>query len=170
MFGLSTLGVVHTAFALVALVCGYAMLIRFGRISAELRFGNTYIVCTAITCLTSLGIFMHGGFNVAHGLGLLTLVVLGVAVAAGRSRGHSRLATCIEVVGLSLTLFLHMIPGLTETFTRIPSGAPLFSGPDDPKLQRVVGVVLLLFVIIIALQLRHIWRKPASMGRRAGPA
>ena len=32
MFGLTLLGAVHTAFALVALVAGYAMLLRHGRI------------------------------------------------------------------------------------------------------------------------------------------
>lgn len=31
MLKLSSLGAVHTAFALVAVVCGYAMLLRFGQ-------------------------------------------------------------------------------------------------------------------------------------------
>lgn len=170
MFGLSSLGAVHTAFALVAVVCGYAMLVRFGRISAELSLGKTYIACTAVTCLTGFGIFMRGGFNIAHGLGILTLVVLGVAVAAGRSRGTSRLATYVETIAMSLTLFFHMIPGLTETFTRFPLGSPLFSSPEDPNLQNAVGVVLLAFIIIIGLQVRHIWKSPASMRRHTGLA
>ncbi|WP_042881085.1 hypothetical protein [Cupriavidus necator] len=170
MLGLSTLGAVHTAFALVAVVCGYAMLLRFGRISAELSLGKTYIVGTAISCFTSFGIFMHGGFNVAHSLGILTLVVLGVAAVAGRSRETSRLATYVETIGLSLTLFFHMIPGLTETFTRFPMGSPLFSGPEDPKLQKVVGFAFLLFLIIIALQIRHIWKAPTLMRCRTGLA
>ena len=170
MLGLSSLGAVHTAFALVAVVCGYAMLARFGRISAELSLGKAYIACTAITCLTSFGVFMHGGFNIAHALGILTLVALVVAVAAGRSRETSRLAIYVETVGLSLTLFFHMIPGMTETFTRFPIGSPLFSGPDDPKLQRVVGIIFLAFLIIIALQIRHIWKAPTSMRRRTGLA
>lgn len=170
MLGLSSLGAVHTAFALVAVVCGYAMLIKFGRISAELSLGKTYIATTLITCLTSFGIFMHGGFNVAHSLAILTLVVMAIGVVAGRSRETSRIATYAETIGLSLTLFFHMIPGLTETFTRFPMGSPLFSGPDDPKLQRAVGFVFLLFLIIIALQVRHIWRTPLSMRRRTGLA
>ncbi|QPF74035.1 hypothetical protein G8A07_14665 [Roseateles sp. DAIF2] len=162
MLGLSALGTVHTAFALVAVVCGYAMIFRSGRIGADLSFGKAYIVCTAITCLTGFGLFRHGGFNIAHGLGALTLVVLGVAVAAGRSREVSRLAIYVETLGYSLTLFFHMIPGMTETFTRLPVGSPWFSGPEDPKLQQVIGLILLAFLVLMAWQVRRIWKTPAS--------
>jgi len=165
MLGLSALGAVHTAIALVAVISGFAMSLRFGRISADLALGKTYIACTALACVTSLGIFMHGGFNVAHSLALITLVVLGVALAAGRHRDTSRAATYVETLGYSTTLFFHMIPALNETFTRIPVGAPLFTGPDDPALQRVFGFVFLAYLLGIALQVRHIWRTPLQMRR-----
>lgn len=166
MFGLSSLGTVHTAFALVALVCGYTMLLRFGRISAAGRLGWTYVGCTVVTCLTGFGIFMRGGFNIAHALGVLTLVVLGVALSAARSREAGGLAAYVETVGLTLTLFFHMIPGLTETFTRFPQGARLFTSPEDPALEKTVGLVFLLFVGVIAWQIRRIWKSHATLRRR----
>jgi uncharacterized membrane protein len=169
MLGLSALGAVHTAIALVAVISGFAMTLRFGRISADLSLGKTYIACTTLACLTSLGIFMHGGFNVAHSLALVTLVVLGVSVAAGRSRDTSRGAVYVETLGFTSTLFFHMIPALNETFTRIPVGEPFFTGPDDPRLQRLVGFVFLAYVLGIALQVRRIWKTPAPM-RRTWPA
>jgi len=169
MLGLSALGAVHTAIALVAVLSGFAMTLRFGRIGADLSLGKTYIACTALACLTSLGIFMHGGFNVAHSLALVTLVTLGVAAAAGRSRETGRAAKYVETLGYSSTLFFHMIPALNETFTRIPLGAPLFTGPDDPSLQRLFGFVFLAYLLGIALQVRHIWKTPAPM-RRTWPA
>jgi uncharacterized membrane protein len=165
MLGLSSLGAVHTAIALVAVISGFAMTLRFGRIGTDLALSTTYIGCTALACLTSLGIFMHGGFNVAHSLALMTLVVLGVAIAAGRHREVSRAATYVETLGFSTTLFFHMIPALNETFTRIPVGAPLFTGPDDPALQRLFGFVFLAYLLGIALQVRQIWKTPAPMRR-----
>lgn len=165
MFGLSALGAVHTAIALVAVISGFAMTLRFGRIGTDLALGKTYVGCTAAACLSSLGIFMHGGFNVAHSLALMTLVVLGVAMAAGRQRDNSRVATYVETLGFSTTLFFHMIPALNETFTRIPTGAPLFTGPDDPALQRLFGFIFLAYLLGIALQIRHIWKTPAAMRR-----
>ncbi|RZL36009.1 MAG: hypothetical protein EOP35_11895 [Rubrivivax sp.] len=165
MLGLSSLGAVHTAIALVAVIAGFAMTLRFGRIGTDLALSTTYIGCTALACVTSLGIFMHGGFNVAHSLALMTLVVLGVAVAAGRHRDTSRAATYVETLGFSTTLFFHMIPALNETFTRIPVGAPLFTGPDDPALQRLFGFVFVAYLLGIALQVRQIWKTPAPMRR-----
>lgn len=169
MLGLSALGAVHTAIALAAVMCGFAMTLRFGRVGADLPLGKTYITCTSLACLTSLGIFMHGGFNVAHSLALVTLVVLGVAVAAGRSRHTSRLATYVETLGYSSTLFFHLIPALNETFTRIPVGAPFFTGPEDPRLQRLFGFVFLAYLLGIALQVRRIRRTPVPT-RRVWPA
>lgn len=160
MLGLSALGALHTAIALVAVFAGFAMTLRFGRIGTDLPLGKAYVAGTALACLTSLGIFMHGGFNVAHSLALVTLVVLGVAAMAGRSRGTSRLATYVETLGFSTTLFFHLIPALNETFTRFPTGAPLFTGPDDPRLQRVIGFMFLAYALGIALQVRHIWKTP----------
>lgn len=165
MLGLSSLGAVHTAIALVAVISGFAMTLRFGRIGTDLALSTTYIGCTALACLTSLGIFMHGGFNVAHSLALMTLVVLGVAIAAGRHRDTSRTATYVETLGFSTTLFFHMIPALNEAFTRIPVGAPLFTGPDDPALQRLFGFVFVAYLLGIALQVRQIWKTPAPMRR-----
>ena len=170
MLGLSALGAVHTAIALVAVFCGFAMTLRFGRIGADLALGKTYIASTGVACLTSLGIFMHGGFNVAHSLALVTLVVLAVAVAAGRQRDNSRVATYVETLGFSTTLFFHMIPALNETFTRIPVGAPLFTGPDDPALQRLFGFVFVAYLLGIVLQVRHILKTPMAMRRTTWPA
>ena len=165
MLELSSLGAVHTAIALVAVIAGFAMTLRFGRIGTDLALAKTYIGCTALACVTSLGIFMHGGFNVAHSLALMTLVVLGVAIAAGRHRDTSRAATYVETLGFSTTLFFHMIPALNETFTRIPVGAPLFTGPDDPALQRLFGFVFVAYLLGIGLQVRQIWKTPVQMRR-----
>jgi len=66
-----------------------------------------------------------------------------------------------------------MIPGLTETFTRLPLGAPLFSGPEDPALQKLVGFFFVVFVVGAALQVRRLHRlradAPAPGIQGAGP-
>lgn len=162
MFGLTTLGAVHTAFAIVALVAGYAMLLRHGRLETVSTLGRAYLWCTVITCLTAFGIFRHGGFNVAHVLAIVTLVTLAVAVAAGRTRFLGGLSPYAHTLGLTATLFFHMIPGLNETFSRIPVGAPLFTGPEDPALGKAIGVVLLLFAIVMAVQAWRIRKGPAA--------
>lgn len=155
MFGLTTLGAIHTAISLIALAAGLAAILRDKEISPRNGLGQTYLWATVLTCLTGFGIFQHGGFGAPHALGVLTLLVLGVATVAGRTPYLGRAAPYVETLSYSLTYFFHFIPGATETFTRLPVGAPLFTGPDDPALQKVVAVLFLVFLVGAALQ---VWR------------
>lgn len=156
MLGLTSLGLVHTAISLVAVAAGVVALVRHREISPGSRSGTVYIWATVLTCLTGFGIFQHGGFGKPHALGVLTLLVLGLAALARKPGRFGRLTRYVETVSYSLTLFFHMIPGFTETFTRLPAGAPLFSGPDDPALQKVVGLVFVVFLVGAALQVRRL--------------
>jgi uncharacterized membrane protein len=159
MLGLTTLGAVHTAISLIALAAGIAAFVRHGAISLRTRPGQVYVVTTVLTCLTGFGIFQRGGFNEAHVLGIVTLVVLVVAAAAGRDR-LGRLSRYIEAVGYSATFFFHMIPAFNETGSRLPLGAPLISGPDDPKFQAAVGAAFLVFLIGAFVQVRRLRHQP----------
>lgn len=63
----------------------------------------------------------------------------------------------MEALSYSLTFFFHMIPGLTETFMRLPRSLPLFTGPDDPRLTTAIGEIFAVFLIGAILQTRRIW-------------
>ncbi|MEF7613173.1 hypothetical protein V4F39_04555 [Aquincola sp. MAHUQ-54] len=167
MAGLTSLGLVHTLLAVVALAAGLAAFFRDGAIVPGTPLGQVYVWTTVLTCLTGFGIFQRGGFNEAHMLGVLTLAVLALAALAHRGRLFGRAAPYVGTVGMSLTFFFHMIPGLTETFTRVPSGAPLFTGPDDPALQKTVGAFFVLFLVGATLQVRRLRARTA--GSRPGP-
>lgn len=155
MFGLTTLGAIHTAIAIVALVTGLVALLRDKEISTGNTLGRTYFWTTVLTCLTGFGIFQRGGFGPPHVLGIVTLLVLAVALA-GEKGALGRASRYVAVVAFSLSYFLHWIPGLTETFTRVPIGAPLFTGPEDPALQKAVGVLFVVFLVGAALQVRRL--------------
>lgn len=162
MLGLTPLGIVHTAISLVALGSGIVALVRDREISPRRRIGQVYIVTTVLTCLTGFGIFQHGGFGAPHALGVITLLVLGLAAAARRTRWFGAASPYVETVGYSLTFFFHLIPGFTETATRLPVGAPLAANQEDPKLQAAIGVCFVLFLIGAALQVRRIRGKPKA--------
>ena len=161
MLGLTQLGVVHTAISLVAVGAAVAALARHREVAYASAAGRVYVIATALTCLTGFGIFQHGGFGKPHALGVLTLLVLGLAAVAGYTAVLGRLSRYVETVAYSLTFFFHWIPGLTETFTRVPTGAPLFSSPEDPNLQTVVGVLFVIFLVGATLQVLRLRRTPA---------
>ena len=164
MFGLTTLGTAHTAISLVALAAGFISFGRHRRIVPDSTSGRVYLWATVLTCVTGFGIFQHGGFGPPHALGILTLLVLALAIVARRTTLFGAASPYVETVSYSLSFFFHFIPGTTETFTRFPFGAPLFSSPEDPNLQKVVGALFLVFLVGAVLQVRAIRRARPRAG------
>jgi uncharacterized membrane protein len=164
MLGLTFLGEVHTAISLIAVAAGVVCLVRDKAISRRSAAGRIYVWTTILTCLTGFCIFQHGGFGKPHVLGIITLVALAIADLAERRRSFGAYSGDVEVVAYSATFLFHMIPALTETFTRLPAGNPVFAGPDDPILAKITGMFALIFVAAAALQVRHLRRSgfPAS--------
>jgi uncharacterized membrane protein len=152
IYGLTQLGVWHTAISLVAVFAGLVVLVRDGRITPRSTLGQVYIWATVLTCLTGFGIFQHGGFGKPHVLGIITLVTLGVAALAARTALFGRLSVYVETLSYSATFLFHLIPAITETTTRLPLGVPLLPNADAPELKAATGVLLLLFLIGAAVQ------------------
>jgi uncharacterized membrane protein len=159
MFGLTPLGICHTAISLVAVATGAIALIRDGKISWGNSVGKIYVITTVVTCLTGFGIFQHGGFGKPHALGVITLVVLGVIFAA-QNNAFRNGSPYVVTIGYSLTFLFHIIPGITETATRLPADAPLASSPEDPNIKMAIGICFVIFLIGSALQVRKM-RKAA---------
>lgn len=156
MLGLTQLGIVHTAISLIAVAAGAVALIRDGRIGSRDTLGRIYVVTTVLTCLTGFGIFQHGGFGKPHALGVLTLLVLGIAASAEYTRTFGRAAAYVATVAYSMTFFFHWIPAITETSTRLPAGRPLLPNADAPELQVATAVLFALFLIGAFVQVRRL--------------
>ena len=158
-YGLTSLGVFHTIISLIAVGTGANALIRDKKINWDNSIGKIYIIATIIVCLTGFGIFQHGGFGKPHALSVITLVVLAIAFAAGKKTMlFGRFSPYVETVSYSMTFFFHIVPGITETATRLPLDAPLASGPEDPNIQMAIGICFVLFVIGGILQVRSLQR------------
>src|SRR6267143_3944940 len=159
MFGLTPLGTIHTAISLIAVAAGLIAFVRDKEISPKNWVGKIYIITTVLTCLTGFGIFQHGGFGKPHALGIITLVVLGVAYVAGYTKLYGRASPYIETVSYSATFLFHLIRGITETTTRLPLGAPVLPNADAPALQAATAVLLLAFLIGATMQVRRLRAK-----------
>ena len=162
MSGLSGIGIVHTLISLVALVGGALALYQNGAITTRSRAGLVYTVATLLSCLTALMIFRRGAFGPPHAIAVLTIALLAIAWQAERARWFGRAAELVATLAFTTTFFFHFLAGTIETSTRVPSGAPLASGPDDPRLQAVLGVVLVLFLAGGVLQVRKLRSTRAS--------
>jgi hypothetical protein len=161
IYGLTYLGVIHTLISLVAVFAALIAFVRDKRIIPASTLGRTYIWTTVFTCLTGFGIFQHGGFGKPHVLGIITLLVLGLAWMADQRKFGAR-SLAISTVSYSLTFLFHMIPAVTEGTTRLPLGAPLLANAEAPELKPITGLLLLLFLIGVVLQLRRLKKHGAA--------
>jgi hypothetical protein len=73
-------------------------------------------------------------------------------------------AAAVETVLYSLTFFFHMVPGVTETLTRLPAGAPIFDSPDADGLAMIHGAMFCVFVAGSIWQVR-MRKNPVQPGR-----
>lgn len=167
MFGITPFGMFHTVVSLIALFAGLIALVRYREIDYGHLLGKVYVWFTIGSCVTGFFIFRHGGFGKPHALGVITLLVLFTALAADRKATFGRLSRYVAAIGYSLTVFFHLIPGFTETATRIPEGRPLVSGPDAPELQAAVGAAFLVFLAVALLQALRIRRQRAPLPQAA---
>jgi uncharacterized membrane protein len=154
MSGLTPIGIVHTAISMVALVSGCWTLARHKQISTDNVSGRTYLLSTLLTAASGLFIFQHGGFGPPHVLAILTLLALAIGALAAYGRVFGGFSRYVQAIFFSATMLFHLIPGFTESLTRLPLSQPLLPNAEAPELKLISGILLLLFLVGLALQLR----------------
>jgi len=90
-----------------------------------------------------------------------TTVAGGQAGAAASFSGmFGRASRYVEVVCYSATFLFHLVPGFTETLTRLPAGAPIAASDQAPILQAIDSVLLLLFLAWLTWQILRLRAQP----------
>jgi uncharacterized membrane protein len=156
MFGLTTVGIIHTLLGVVALVCGFGSLLRDKEISASNTLGRVYLASTLLVAATALTLFRHGGFGPGHAFAIATLAAIAVGYAAERARIFGRLSRYAMAIAYSATILFHLLPAFTEALTRLPPEAPIAASPEAPLLQKIFGALGVAFLIGLAVQLRWV--------------
>jgi hypothetical protein len=147
---LSILGIIHTAISVFALIAAFAALSQAGKIDPKSGTGKLYILLTIITCVTGFPIMKTGHPTGGHYLGIIIMILLPLGIYAIRLFGKA--AAYIQLIIMSTTLFLSMIPAIIETLTRLPISHPLAAGPNDPLIQKALSALLLLYLVGVCYQ------------------
>ena len=150
----------HTIIAVLAVIAGVISLAKHVVILSRNRSGLIYLVLTAISAGTALGIYKHGGFGVAHALAVLTLGTILMGLAAERLNLFGRISRAVHTTAYTATFLFNMIPAITETLLRWPGGA-LIESLEDPLLQGFHGAFVLAFLIGLFLQYRWLKKQDA---------
>lgn len=149
---LSTLGIIHTAISVLALVFAAIAFVRSGRINPFNKTGIYYMITTALGCITSFGLSKAGGFNPGHAIGIMILVLLIISYALGRVGTDRPVALFIQTFLMSTTVFLSLVPAINETLTHIPPSDPFAENIDSPAVQTGLKLLVVLYLAGLLLQ------------------
>lgn len=154
--GISPIGWLHTLGSLPAIPFAIYMLVKHGRIAPETTAGRAYFVFMLLGVLTVYPIAHQPASSV---IATITLVLLLVGYGASRLARAGRAVKYVETIALSITVFLLLVPSVSETLRRLPVGNPIAKGLNDPILLGAQGFLFLALVIGIALQVRALYKR-----------
>lgn len=156
MFGISPLGWIHTLGSLPAIPVAAYMLARHGRIVPRSAPGLVYLVSMLIGAAT---VFLVAHAPPSYVIGAATLALLAAGYAVGLLPALGRAGRYIETVCLSLTVFLLMLPTVTEILRRVPDGHPFVTSLDAPLLLGFQGALLVMLVVGLTAQILYLRRQ-----------
>jgi hypothetical protein len=143
----------HTFISLLPVGFGLYGLSRDGRIDPKTTAGKWYLGTMIVGSLTGFGFLLKFGFTPGTVLTVLTLGLLLSSVLT--IRGTWRKPGYVQTLALSTSYFLLWVFLTTETLKAVNYA----SSADDPKLLPVRLVLLGLFAVGSAVQVRAIRRK-----------
>jgi hypothetical protein len=148
--------IIHTLISLIGIFTG--LIVLFGLLAGKRLDGWTkwFLITTVLTSVTGFFFPFHG-FTPAIALGIMSLIVLAVAIFARYPRhlaGHWR---WIYVVTSVIALYFNVFVLVVQTFEKIPAlhaMAPTQTEPPFKLTQLVVLAIFVLLGIIAAIRFR----------------
>ena len=144
---LSTFTLVHVVLSLVGIVAGLVVL--FGMFSSKSLDGWTGIFLATTVLTSATGYFFPSDRILpSHIVGIISLVVLAVAILARyvyHLAGHWR---WIYIVGAVLALYLNVFVGVVQAFQKVPPLSALAPTQSEPPFVIAQVVVLVIFIVL----------------------
>jgi len=145
---------IHVALSLIGIVSGFVAL--FGMFTAE-RFDRStavFLITTAATSLTGFGFPFHGLLP-AHKLGILSLLVLAIAVLARYVFHLSGPWRWIYVVTAQLALYFNVFVLVVQAFEKVPTLKALAPTQSEAPFLIAQLLVLAAFVALTIAAVRR---------------
>ncbi|MFP8965066.1 hypothetical protein ACKC9G_00605 [Pokkaliibacter sp. CJK22405] len=160
---ISAIGYVHTLVSLVPFFAGLYGFARYGAILTTRLSGKLYVGGICLSALTALLISSSGGFNIAHVVSLVIMVIALASLVTPKLGWLGRGRPYLTTFALSFSYLLSLVPATNETLSRLPPSAPLAQGPQSPIVVHFLMLWAVLFVIGFAVQCWKIYRKGANV-------
>ena|SRR5436190_14813715 len=146
-FGLTTYTLVHVAISLVAIGAGFVVL--FGMFAGKRLDGWTafFLATTVLTSVTGFG-FPVERFLPSHGVGIVSLVVLAVAIYARYIRRMAGIWRRIFVVSAVAALYFNVFVLVVQAFLKVPALKTLAPTQSESPFVLTQLIVVMVFVVV----------------------
>jgi hypothetical protein len=146
-FYVNAITLIHVLLSLVGIGAGFVVL--YGLLTAQRLDGWTkvFLYTTVATSVTGFAFPFHQLLP-SHKVGIISLVVLAVAIAArysGRLIGSWR---WIYVISAMIALYLNVFVGVVQAFEKVPALKALAPTQSEPPFKFTQLAVLTLFVVL----------------------
>ena len=149
ILGLSveTFTLVHVLLSLAGIAAG--LVVVFGFLQGRLLSGwnGLFLVTTIATSVTGF-LFHSAQFGPPHYVGVVSLIVLGIAVAALYAFNLAGAWRWIYVATATLALYLNVFVGVVQAFQKLTFLQPLAPTQTEPPFAIAQGIVLVVFIAL----------------------
>jgi hypothetical protein len=160
--GMTTYTFVHVAISLVAIASGFIVL--FGLISGRRldRWTAFFLATTVATSVTGFGFPIHG-FTPGIGLGIVSLLVLAVAIFARYARHLVGVWRRVYVVTAVVALYLNFLVLIVQAFQKAPALKALAPTQSEPPFVITQVIAMVVFIALGWLAAIRFREKPVSV-------
>jgi hypothetical protein len=174
ILGMSTAAftTLHVAISLAGIASGIVVLVGLLTSTALAFWTGVFLATTVLTSAT--GFFFHAEKVLpSHIVGVLSLVLLGVAIVALYAFGLAGAWRTVYVITAVTSLYLNVFVLVVQSFLKVPALHALAPKGSEPPFAIVQGLVLLAFVAlgVLAVQRFHPEdNQGPAVGERVTPA
>jgi hypothetical protein len=160
---LSTFTLAHVVLSLIGIFSGAVVL--FGIFKAKRLDGWTalFLATTLSTSVTGF-FFPVDRFLPSHAVGILSLILLAVAIVARYARHLTGAWRSIYVITAAIALYLNVFVLIVQSFLKVPTLKALAPTQSEPPFLFTQLVVLAIFaaaIIVATIRFRNLPARPA---------
>jgi len=148
ILGLQPFTFAHVLISLVGIASGFVVL--FGLLAAKRLEGWTaiFLVTTVATSVTGFG-FPIDVILPSHIVGIISLVLLAIAIIARYAFRLSGVWRPVYVIGAGIALYLNVFVLIVQLFQKVPALKALAPTQSEPPFALAQGGTLVVFVVLV---------------------
>lgn len=152
----ATFTLFHVILSLIGIAAGVVVVI--GMLAARRLDGWTalFLATTVLTSVTGF-MFHSAHFGPPHVIGLLSLLLLVLAILARYSYHMAGSWRWVYVITAILSLYFNAFVGVVQAFQKLPLLQPLAPTGTEPPFVIAQGLVLLAFIVLTVLALKRFY-------------